>query len=198
MQKPLDEKGLTDLDAFLTFCSEGIESLTQLHGFFCAILTIPHLSIPNHWQEIVFGKDFLFETREQALYIIGLVLQLFNQIDNDLQKKCFSAPLLFEEGKIIPYEAEVYELVEDWCNGYLEGALFDPLWRERDLEMSLLFPLGVLTDFNSIEIKFFSMGYTQRETLRGEYIKIKSGCYQNLPTLIRFLYDYWSKERSLK
>ena len=181
----LDE--LKQLGSFLedSFNEQGqAMSLTELHGFLCAVVSGPRMVLPSLWLTRVLESGFTFDSQEELGVLITLVSRLHNQIFSDLRESSFFDPLLFEEGEVVPYESASLELIREWCFGYLEGTSFDPLWDDEDMEVYLL-PFACLVGALDIEEDSpFEEGGEKVQEVR-----------DLLPELISSVFHFWQEDR---
>lgn len=148
LNRSLSEPQLVKLNAFLStpFAEAKPMTLTQAHGFLCAILSAPNLIMPSQWQPVLFGGEPEFNSMEEAQEIIGTLMQLNNQTSRQLRGEEKLELLLWEQNKNIPLSECSFELLAEWCKGYLQGAQLDPLWCTDKEAITLLLPFGVLAN----------------------------------------------------
>lgn len=151
--KMLSESELAKLSAFLNTSFAGAKPmpLTQVHGFLCAILSTPNLIMPSQWQPVLFGGAPEFNSMEEAQEIIGLLMQLNNQISRQLRGEGKFELLLWDQNKKVALAECSFETLADWCKGYLQGTRLDPLWHTDEEGIMLLLPFGVLA--NELDLK---------------------------------------------
>lgn len=191
-KESLTKEELKRLDAFLKlpFSEATPLSLTALHGFFCAILSAPHLIMPSEWQPVVFGGEPEFSSIEEAQDIISLIMRLNNQTSCQLRGEQPFHFLLWDNNETIVYEESSLKLLAEWCEGYLRGTRVDPLWSLDNYAIAKLFPLGVLA--NRISVK----GEKDNEGKIIEDDEVYKERYKaELLDYIQENYNYWSEER---
>jgi yecA family protein len=138
----LSVENLQKLSEFLGASNEGCApmSLTKFHGFLTAIYTAPQMIMPSLWTKEVFGGDFNFESKEQIMEIMTLLMSWSNSVVDGLRQQYYVddanyyvfEPLIFEGTTITPYATAPITLVGEWCDGYLSGVALDALWREDE------------------------------------------------------------------
>ncbi len=169
-------------------------SLTKLHGFLTAIVSAPNLIMPSQWLPIIFGEEndeTIFNSMEKAQEIIGLIMQIYNNICSELQNldvenEDFSL-LLWNHNDIVSLQSSSWELLSSWCDGYLLGTtLFNEHPKNDERAFMLLLPIGVLAEkFNLIGEKDENGNIIENDLPYKEKFK------QNLPVCIAIHYLYW-------
>jgi uncharacterized protein len=84
--KPLSPDEIDDLDKFLTSedAPEWSMNVSELHEFLTDLAVGPALVLPSEWLAEVWGAEGpIFDTEEQAQYISGLILRLFDNHQPD-------------------------------------------------------------------------------------------------------------------
>jgi uncharacterized protein len=149
--KPLSQSELKQLSNFLNSLPDKTKamSLTKLHGFLCALISAPDLVMPSKWQPVVFGGGAPeFESMEDAQKILGLLMQLNNQVGCQLQGKHVFEFLLWKDNKKASYENCSRDLLADWCAGYLQGIALGSkrVLSVDNADFKLLVPFVILTE----------------------------------------------------
>ena len=124
------------LDKYLTSHSDAwveISTVTEAHGFFCAIWTAPHVIMSRVW--LTFFHQGGFNSKEHTVRLTMALFRFYNQVGKSLENIESFEPFIMREGAVIPYKDTTLEEVGRWCRGYIRGAFLDPLWTE-DVESS--------------------------------------------------------------
>ncbi|MCF6281015.1 MAG: UPF0149 family protein [Candidatus Polarisedimenticolaceae bacterium] len=135
-----------ELDEYLLQygCDESILNISELDGFFAAILAAPEMIMPSEWMAAIWGgKEHTPEWPDvdHANKFISAVMVFYNQVAQALDDDSFQA--LFFEKEV---EGKTYDIVDEWCEGFLRGMAMWPslsaanaLVVERALEVIRLF-----------------------------------------------------------
>ncbi len=165
-------------------------NLTKVHGFITAIISSPTLIKPSDWTSLILGADGMFENLFHAEKVMNLILELYSQINSQLNGEEHYQFLLWDGKKCQSIESGADVLLEDWCKGYLEGMKLDPLWSTDTNAVAMLTPFYLLAKKHSFIGSHDSQGNLIKSDL--EFIvNYKS----NLLNLIEDNYSYWQKER---
>lgn len=143
---PLTEAELDRLGEFLEGCEGGqAMTLSELDGFFAALVAGPELIMPSEYLPLVLGAELSetgnFETLEEANEILGLMMWHWNTIATTLNNGEMHVPILFEDekGRIGGNE---------WAHGFMRGVSMRPEeWAELmdfDTSPGYLFPMMFL------------------------------------------------------
>jgi yecA family protein len=129
-ENALDQDEIEWLDDFLASDQAGDPalSLEELDGLFCALLAGPSLLMPSAFMPEVWGtpEGVQFDSREQAEYVMQLMLRHWNAIASRLAEGYPHTPLLVEWGD----ETDG----EEWASGFLRGMRLQVDEWERMLE----------------------------------------------------------------
>lgn len=143
---PRYSPGVHDLDQRLT--SDELDRLDDLlaevrptevlefyrvHGLLAAVLTAPTLIPPLVWMRTLLGEEPNFQSQAQAEEVMGLMMRLYNQINDELRA-----------GEFIPMDDQDDDALRDWCGGYLEGAQLDPKWAQDQALWSRILPVHIV------------------------------------------------------
>ncbi len=144
---PLSEADLDRLDHFLferfdedtdtEGKDEGVLVVSELDGFFTAIVSGPTMILPSQWLPAIWG-DFepVWENETDLEEIFGLMVRFMNEIADTLMEKPQKFEPLFLEREV---EGRVVTLVDEWCQGYMRGvSLAAEQWESGGLEMEVL------------------------------------------------------------
>lgn len=116
---------------------EGITLLDELDGFLTALVSGPVGVLPSVWMPVLWG-DYPpdWQSPQQPAY----ALQLMRRLQNEIASTLLNEPEFFE-----PYfswyelEGQRYEIVEDWCEGYMRGVrLFGTSWEDGHPQVTAL------------------------------------------------------------
>ena len=144
----LTEKELEFLDEFLLNRiddevyeenkDEGILDVSELDGFFTAIVSGPVVIPPSQWLPIIWGEfEPEWESEKDFELIINLMMRHMNTIAATLmvvQPDNFE-PLYLER----EVDGKTFPIVDEWCEGYSRGvALSQQQWNIDDLNMKIL------------------------------------------------------------
>jgi len=157
----ISEKELEELDRFLVEridediadadSDEGILGLTELDGFFVAIVSAPQMIPPSVWLSAMWG-DFepVWESQKQAEKTFGLLMSIMNSVNLSLSdpKERFQPMFEHRDSK-----GSTYVAVDDWCFGYMRGvALWNSLSVDS-LEMRvLLTPIKAFGTYEGLDL----------------------------------------------
>lgn len=133
LETPLSDAEIDELDAFLMSeaSSDECMDLVTLDGFLTALVVGPRLVAPNVWLPVVWGgsSEPMFESKEQAEQIIGLILRRMNMISGMFGENSSGfEPLLYER----EVNGTPLCIADDWCVGFirameLDAEAWDPL-----------------------------------------------------------------------
>ncbi|MDD0977664.1 UPF0149 family protein [Pseudomonas fontis] len=118
--QPLSEKEMGRLDdLLLKYGNErAIRTLSELDGFFVALISSAEYIDPDEWLHEVGGRvqKLRREAEEEAFH--ALLMRYMNSVANDLFEACEEFEPLFVAS---PTSGEPVFVVEDWCQGYMRG-----------------------------------------------------------------------------
>ncbi|NER65597.1 UPF0149 family protein [Pseudomonas sp. MAFF212427] len=118
---PLSEKEQEKLDKLLLKYGndEAILSLSELDGFFAALVSSPQVVLPSAWIPVISGGQTpVFRKRTEADVFYGLMMRYMNIIAVELFEDGDAFEPVFLESNLHP---EPVVIVEDWCFGYMRG-----------------------------------------------------------------------------
>ena len=162
---------------------EGMLDVSELDGFFTALISGPVPVQPSQWLPVVWG-DFEPEwgSDKEFKKIIPLMIRHMNGIVSTLmdQPEDFEPLYLERVG-----ENRSYLIVEDWCEGYRSGvALAAKEWTSAGDEMAaLLAPILAFTK---------ESGWPGHDLNEKEVEKLQNAIAVN----VREIHAYWLKRRS--
>jgi len=118
MEQAFSEQQMTQLEDFLLahMEDEGCMPLDVAHGYLTAVLSGPHMIMPNTWLPNILG-DVDFASEEEAGQIMGLLMSLYNSTLMELESGEYEPMILsmeenYDEPLPLPY---------GWCEGYIMG-----------------------------------------------------------------------------
>jgi len=152
---PLSEEEMDRLDRFLLERideeaddegkDEGMLDISELDGFFTAIVSGPRLVPLSQWLPAVWG-DFepVWENEKDFEQIFSLMMRHMNGISTTLSEQPKAFEPIFMEREV---KGKTYTIVDEWCEGYMRGvALMADLWDEEGPEIEeLLMPILAFT-----------------------------------------------------
>jgi uncharacterized protein len=156
LNQPLSDTELDLLDDFLLDrvpegiagpeSDEGILDVSELDGFFTAILCGPVLIPPSQWLPVVWGEfEPEWKNEEEFRQILNLMLRHMNTIAGMLMEAPDYYEPLFMERVV---KGKLYMIVDEWCYGFMSGvSLAGTAWDVGGEEMeTLLEPIARFVD----------------------------------------------------
>jgi len=138
--------GRIDEDAETEGRDEGVLNVSELDGFFTAIVSGPVMIPPSQWLSTVWG-DFEpeWESEKDFETILMLMMRHMNGIAETLIEHPGDFEPIYLEREV---EGNAYAIVDEWCEGYLRGvALAKDLWTAGGQDMTtLLTPIYAFTE----------------------------------------------------
>jgi len=144
---PLTDSELEQLDEFLINRideetddfdkDEGVIDVSELDGFFTAIVSGPVTIVPSQWMTSLWGNfEPVWETEKDFEHIFTLLMRHMNSIASHLMNE----PDTFEPLFLQRVEEETtYTIVDEWCEGYMRGVVLAAEdWMLDDMEMRIL------------------------------------------------------------
>jgi len=158
----ISDKQLEELDRFLLERvdeettdpdkDEGIIDLSELDGFFAAIVSSPEMIPPSVWLPAVWG-DFepVWESQNQAERIIGLLIEVMSSVNSTLSHSPHQYQPLFEHREV---DHNTFVIVDEWCFGYMRGVgLSDEPWDLESLNMKILItPIRAFGTYDGLDL----------------------------------------------
>jgi uncharacterized protein len=163
--------------------NEGIISISELDGFFTAIISGPDVIQPSKWLPIVWGEfEPDWESEENFMAVISLLVRHMNTIADTLIERPFDFKPLFLERNI---GNKTYTIVDDWCEGYLLGvSLLSDQWQSSGDEMAKwLAPINAFTQATNWQ----GHNYSKKELEVAQ---------QTISESARKIHAYWLAKRS--
>lgn len=147
LSHPLNEEEIDQLDQFLLDHidedadtegkDEGLLGISDLDGFFTALVSGPVTIPPSRWLPTVWGDfDPEWKSKKHFEDIFSLMIRHMNGIAATLMGEPEVFEPIFMEREL---EGKTYTIVDEWCEGYLRGvALTAELWHTGGLQMDIL------------------------------------------------------------
>jgi uncharacterized protein len=133
---PLTEQEYEELDEFLLALDndEGIFCVSELDGFFTAVVSGPEMIAPSQWLPMIWGDDEdapVWESEQEFQRIFGLLIRLMNSISATLMEEPMEFEPCFLEATL---DDQRCAIVEDWCEGYMKAVALHPdRWEEMPM-----------------------------------------------------------------
>ena len=147
MNTLLTDKELEFLDDFLlNRCDdeineankdEGILDVSELDGFFTAIVSGPVVIPPSQWLPEIWGEfEPEWESEKDFETVLNLMMRHMNTIAATLMNQPQNFEPLFLEREV---DGKIYPIVDEWCEGYNRGvALSREQWDVEEMNMKIL------------------------------------------------------------
>ena len=163
---------------------EGILDVSELDGFFTAIVSGPVIVEPSQWLPVVWG-DFEPEWGDDKEFenIIPLMIRHMNGIVSTLMDQPEDFEPLYLERLV---EDKSYLVVDDWCEGYISGTVLAEMegWCDvGELMEELLAPIRAFTQ---------ATGWEGHESSESEVRNLQNSIAPN----VRKIHAYWLAQRS--
>ena len=171
-----------DEDADTEGKDEGLLGISELDGFFAALVSGPALILPSRWLPVVWG-DFepTWDGADDFEVIVSLMMRHMNGIAATLMEQPQDFDPMFLEREV---EGKIYPVVDEWCEGYLRGvALKADEWNAGGQLMAILLaPMRAFTG----ETEWQAHDFTDAET---EHIR------NAITPNVREIHAYWLARR---
>lgn len=185
---PLSETEFDELDHFLLHLEseDSALDLSELDGFFTAIVSGPDIIPPSEWLEVVWGggeQAPVWKSEEQCERIIALMMRHMNTIASILMEMPEDFQALFLEREV---EGKIYTIVDEWCHGFMKGvALRSSYWDEMP---------SAIEDFLAPMLMFSTeAGYLELEKMSEEEVDFWQ---RQIEPAVRRIHGYWLTQRS--
>lgn len=127
-QQSLNDAEMDRLGDFLERVGPPTMNFEMLDGFFTALICGPDTVLPSEYLPQIFGEEHAFESEDQAVEILGLVMRHWNTIATELsrtlEKDDVYLPVLLEDADGIVHG-------NNWAHGFMRGVQLRPSgWRE--------------------------------------------------------------------
>ncbi len=162
---------------------EGILGISELDGYFTAIVSGPEMVVPSLWLPQVWGDfELEWESEKEFEKVVNLFMRHMNSIASILIENPSYLEPIFMESKV---SGRKNTIVEDWCYGYMRGVtLCLEDWDIEQLDMRIL--LSPILAFGS------EHGCDTLSEMSSDEIKnIKSAIIPN----VHEIYSYWLARR---
>jgi uncharacterized protein len=192
---PLEDWEMDELDRFLLERvtqtpdidenDEGLLGMSELDGFFTAIISGPEIIPPSTWLPAVWGdSEPSWGAAEGFEKIYLLMIRHYNDVMNSLMAPGYAFEPVFNESEV---DGRLYLEVNDWCLGYMRGvALALEAWDCGDDELfELLQPIMLFSDESVLQ----ALDSVDEE----EIADLKS----SIPSLAQEIQHYWMTRRSV-
>lgn len=188
LSSPLNEEEYEELDEFLLSleCEEGIICVSELDGFFTAVISGPDMIVPSEWLPVIWGghdQSPEWESEADFQRIFGMLIRLMNSTSDTLME----APMEFEPCFLEhTVEGKHHTIVDEWCEGYMKAVAMHP---ERWAEMPMAYEdyLAPMLMFTTDE------GWAQLDAMDEPEIEF----WQNqIEPAARRIHAYWLEQRS--
>jgi len=116
---------------------EGVMCVSELDGFFTAVVSGPVMILPSVWMPVLWG-DFQpeYANEEEVQTVLSLIMQHMNSIAATLMIQPDYFGPIFLERKV---EDKIYTIVDEWCEGYMRGVnIAAEQWHMNETEMKIL------------------------------------------------------------
>ena len=125
-----DDKDYLDQD-------EGVIEISELDGFFTAIVSGPTTIPPSTWLPALWGDvEPEWQSEKEFEAILTLLMRHMNSIASHLINEPETFEPLFLQREI---EGEIYTIVDEWCEGYMRGVMLSAEdWMLDSMEMGIL------------------------------------------------------------
>lgn len=155
LSKPLNDEEIERLDQLLLDrvdddadvdgTDEGVLGVSELDGFFTALVSGPAAIPFSSWLPVVWG-DFqpVWASKKDFEDVFSLMTRHMNSIAATLVEQPKDFEPVFQEREV---EGKIYTIVDEWCEGYLRGvALAADAWNAGGQQMTdLLDPIRAFT-----------------------------------------------------
>jgi len=135
-----------DQDHYQEGMDEGVICLSELDGFFAAIVSGPEPVMPSSWLPALWG-DFEpeWQSKDEAEQAIELLIRFMNGVAAFFQHSPHDYEPMFEYREV---DGREYTVVDEWCEGYMRGVNLNPrAWQLDDPEVNaLIAPILAFTE----------------------------------------------------
>lgn len=196
LNRPLNEAELDELEELLLSLGEQIEEekgeeadsvlcLSELDGFFTALISGPDAVLPSEWLPALWGGESpVYADEKQAQRTLNLLMRYMNDVASVLHDDPESYEPMFSYSVVDEVE---YEIVDEWCYGYLRGVeLREDQWRLLLDESPEL--LNILALFGS------EAGWDELKKIeQPEQAELRS----MIPSVAREIHAFWLQRRAV-
>lgn len=189
-QEPLSEAEIEELANFLTQFGndDSVLDVSELDGFFTAILSGPDAVMPNEWYPEIWGgpgNEPELDTLEEVEALMTLLMRHLTSISLQLEDNPEFFEPLFNERKEDDSDV-IHTVVEEWCYGYVRGVnMRTKQWAKLPEDQGNM--LSVVYLFGSEEF------FPELEKLTEETVlKLQ----RQLGIVAAELYGFWAEDRA--
>lgn len=184
---PLDETECQQLDEFLLSLEyeEGIYCISELNGFFTAVVSGPIMIPPSQWLQSIWGDHEHspgWESEEAFQQVFALLVRHMNSTAATLMEASMEFEPCFMKRTV---EETCYTVVDEWCEGYMKGVALCP---ERWGEMPC-----AREDYLAPMLMFTKDGWQQLEKMTDDEVRFWQG---QIEPAARRIHAYWLERRS--
>ena len=170
-------------DAEAEDTDEGVLDISELDGFFTAIVSSPVMIPPSQWLPAVWGEyEPVWESEKEFEGIFTLLMRHMNDIAATLMEHPEDFEALFLERVV---KGKTYAIVDEWCEGYLRAvALAAAQWDSAGQEMAILLaPIRAFT--GETNWRGHDLGKSEKENTKN-----------SIEPNVRQIHAWWLKQRS--
>jgi uncharacterized protein len=172
-----------DDDADTNDQDEGVLDVSELDGFFTAIVSGPMTIMPSQWLPAVWG-DFepAWEDEKDFTEILSLMMRHLNAVAHMLMETPDEFEPVYLEREV---KGRTYTIVDEWCEGYLRGVkLSQEYWDKGGKEMTaLLAPILAFTGVTNWRGHDFAIDELEK-------------LQQSIAPNVRAIHAYWLARRA--
>ena len=108
-------------DDYIADSDEGVINVSELDGFFTAIVSGPTMTPPSQWMAALWG-DYEPEWKDESDFsdVFSLLMRHMNSISTYLMEAPKDFEPLFLEHIT---EDKTFTIVDEWCEGYMRGVM---------------------------------------------------------------------------
>ena len=162
---------------------EGVIEISELDGFFTAIVSGPSTIPPSAWLPALWGDappEWQSEKEFEAIFT--LLTRHMNSIANHLINEPETFEPMFLQREV---EGEIYTIVDEWCEGYMRGVVLSAEdWMLDSMEMRIL--LAPIKAFQGEQAT-----KTHEDFKHKEIVNLQNAITPN----IREIHAYWLARR---
>ncbi len=164
-------------------------SVTQLQGFFYAVISSPDTIPASRWMPDALGGEPEFESPQQTQEFMELLTRLYKSVDTALAEG--DAPKFILKPQANADQAPDYPA---WCDGYILGwGLSTEEWLQPGNEVlkKLTFPILLLSGAFKEDAERGGKAFMPDD----EYEKLQQECMDVLPGAVAGIYNFWQARR---
>ncbi len=170
-------------DEYNESMDEGIINLSELDGYFTAIVSGPVEISPAQWLPLIWG-DFepVWKDEDQFERMFNIMINIMNSVVFELMEDPENYQPVFANNIIDDQE---YLVVDEWCFGYIRGmSLCQELWNVNSEPMiQLLAPILIFGSEEMFELRD-SLDMDEIDTLQ-----------QQITPCAKQIHAYWLEQR---